>query len=175
MVSELTNEAIIMDLSDTLFTEFYEEPKLINGDLTWAKSGNGRYDIKDVDIISNVFSENDVKLYCRYNIFNDFAFTVVCYGKEKNIIIRYDKKIHPLSYREPCEGLKVIEPHKHLFKTGCPNGRVKIIPDSEIDSKNVNDALFHFFDECNIVLDGGYEKLKPIYQTNVYAYSDGDT
>ena len=34
----LTNEAIIMDLSDTLFTEFYEEPKLINGDLIWAKS-----------------------------------------------------------------------------------------------------------------------------------------
>jgi hypothetical protein len=159
-------------IDDDTFLEFYNESKVIDGDLSWKHVGDGRLVIKDVNIISNVLLGKEIKFFCKQNIYNDFSFVIVYYGEEKFELVKYDKKPHPPTFVDKCTGIPIREPHKHKFKLGYPHGCRKIISNSEIDRTDVNKAIFQFFEECNISLTGEYEKLTPIqYQSLLQDFS----
>ncbi len=159
-----------MALTNNVFKRFYEEPKVIEDDISWKSEGSGRFVIKDVNIVSNVLHNEDIRLYCTQNIFNNFAFIIVYYGEEKIVLVKYDKKIHPPDFIDKCSGNSITEPHKHYFKENCPGGIRKVIPSHEIDRNDVNRAFMQFLDECNIRLLGEYEKLSIIRQTSLMQF-----
>ncbi|MDP2845278.1 MAG: hypothetical protein Q8N79_04285 [Candidatus Methanoperedens sp.] len=163
----------MLAIDDDTFLDFYEEPKVIEGDLIWKHVGEGRLAIKDVNIISNILPDKEIKLFCKQNIYNDFAFIIVYYGEERKELVKYDKRPHPPSFIDKCTKIPIREPHKHKFKEGYPNGCRYIIPNDEIDRVDVNKAIFQFLKECNILLLGEYEKLSPLrYQSLLHDFSN---
>jgi len=51
-------------IDDDLFLKFYSESKVIDGDLSWKHVGDGRLVIKDVNIISNVLHDKEIRFFC---------------------------------------------------------------------------------------------------------------
>lgn len=144
-----------MDITDEIFRTFYEEEKLIDSDIVWKRVGKA-YTTDHIQILNNAIDYYDVTLICRLNKYNDFAFNIV-YHRTNKPLVRFDTEIHPPNLKDNHTKQKLDEPHKHKFKKGCKKDlTAKIIPETEVDRRDVNKAFYQFLNECNIRLEGSY-------------------
>lgn len=163
-----------MEITDDIFQSFYAEEKIIDSDIKWTRVGEA-YITNHVPIITEAITEYDVNLVCKVTKYNNWAFTIY-YSKNKQILVKYDTIKHPPNQRDKHTNKKMNEPHKHKFKEGCRrNLTAKIIPEEEIDRRDVNKAIGQFFEECNIRLEGNYTALilsqHGHIQTQLYEYN----
>lgn len=147
-----------MEITDEIFREFYEEEKLIDSDIVWKRVGKA-YTTDHIQIINDTIDDYGVTLICRLNKYNDFAFNIV-YNQTNKPLIRFDTERHPPNLKDKHSKQKLDEPHKHKFKKGCKKDlTAKIIPETEIDRKDVNKAFYQFLKECNIRFEGSYSAI----------------
>lgn len=154
-----------MDMTDKIFQIFYKEKKTVNEDVIWNKDGEDGFTTNHVIVYSSTLKNGFVTLKCELNIVNEFSFNIIL---EKNkTLVRYDNFRHK-NYIDKCTGVDLLNPHKHKFKKDCPRElAAKIIPDSEIESNDVNKAFEQFLEECSIIHNGLYlapDKLRAVKQ-----------
>jgi len=145
---------ISVEMTDVIFKGFYKEKKDIFDDIIWSEDGEGGFTTNYVIVYCNTLEEGLVTLKGERNKVNEFSLNIIF--ERNKTIIRYDNFKH-VNKKDKCTGADLKFPHKHKFKKNCPRDLAGyVIPESEINSKNVNQAFEQFLKECNIVHNGAY-------------------
>ncbi|MCK4444741.1 MAG: hypothetical protein KAW09_09370 [Thermoplasmata archaeon] len=129
--------------------DILKKEKFITEELKWEKKGTNKTIHAKVHVKGMPTTTLD--FIARLNPRNRYAFVLLY--RYKQVLVKYDQV---KGHINPREKKKLDGPHKHRYKDGLGDKWAYVV--DNIAPNDVNIAIYDFFDECNIVLQGFYHE-----------------
>lgn len=129
--------------------DILKREKFITGELRWEKKGTNK--IVHAKVHVEGMPTITLDFLARLNPRNKYAFVLLY--RDKQVLVLYDQF---KGHINPGEKERLDGPHKHRYKDAFGDRWAYVV--DNIIPNDVNTAIYDFFDECNIDLQGFYHE-----------------